>query len=61
MVGKGGEVDDATYDALARRFSPQEIVELTIIVGNYYATGLLTKALKVQVETDGRGAVRGRC
>jgi hypothetical protein len=32
-----------------------------MIVGNYVATGLLTKALKVQVETDGRGAVRGRC
>jgi alkylhydroperoxidase family enzyme len=61
VVGNRGDVDDATYGAFAKHFTPQEIVEITMIVGNYVATGLLTKALKVQVETDGRGAVRGRC
>jgi alkylhydroperoxidase family enzyme len=61
VVGNRGEVDDATYDAFAKNFTPQEIVEITMIVGNYVATGLLTKALKVQAETDGRASVRSRC
>jgi hypothetical protein len=30
-------------------------------VGSYYSTGLITKALKVEVETDGRLTVAGKC
>ena len=30
-------------------------------VSNYYGNGLLTKALKIQVETDGRVTVAGQC
>ena len=61
QMSRGGEVDDATYDALARRFSPQEIVEIASTVGSYYGNGLFTKALKIQPETDGRLTVAGKC
>ena len=32
----------------------EEIVEITYTVGSYYATGLVIKALRIEVETDGR-------
>jgi AhpD family alkylhydroperoxidase len=50
----GGDVDDATFAALTRHFTPQEIVEISVTATNYYGTGLLTRALKIEVETDGR-------
>lgn len=50
----GGDVDDATFAELARHFSPQEIIEVSVTATNYYGTGLLTRALKIEVETDGR-------
>ncbi len=61
QVAHGGEVDDATFAALAQHFSPQEIVEITMTVGNYYSTGLFTKALRIEVEQDGRLTVAGKC
>jgi alkylhydroperoxidase family enzyme len=61
LVEKGGDVDDATFAALAKHFNPQEIVEITLTVGNYYTTGIFTKALKLAPEADGRASVRGRC
>ena len=61
QMAHGGEVDDPTFAALAGHFTPQEIVEITFTVGNYYSTGLFTKALKIQVETDGRLTVPGKC
>ena len=57
----GGDVDDPTFAALQKNFNSQQIVELTKTIGNYYATGLLTKALRIQVETDGRETVAGKC
>ncbi len=57
----GGEVDDATYAAFAKQFSPQEIVELTITIITYYGTGQLTKALKVKVETNGARSAPPKC
>ncbi len=57
----GGDVDDATFDAFAKFFTPQEIVELTVTVGNYYGNGLLTRALRVKLETDGRVTNQGKC
>jgi len=61
QVAHGGDVDDATFAALSRHFSPQEIVEITATVGSYYSTGLFTKALRVEVEQDGRLTVAGEC
>jgi alkylhydroperoxidase family enzyme len=60
-MAHGGDVDDTTYAALARHFSPQEIVEITYTVGSYYANGLLTKALRIETERDGRLTVAGKC
>jgi 4-carboxymuconolactone decarboxylase len=50
----GGDVDDATFAALAKHFTPQEIIEISVTANNYYGTGLLTRALRIEVETDGR-------
>ncbi len=61
QVAHGGEVDDATFATLAQHFSPQEIVEITYTVGSYYSTGLFTKALRVEIERDGRLTVAGKC
>jgi alkylhydroperoxidase family enzyme len=57
----GGDVDDPTFAALQKNFNTQQIVELTYTIGSYYANGLLTKALRIQVETDGRETVAGKC
>jgi len=61
QMAHGGNVDDPTFAELQKYFSPKEIVELTYTVGNYYANVLLTKALRIQVETDGRETVAGKC
>jgi alkylhydroperoxidase family enzyme len=53
-VAGGGEVDELTWRVFARHFTPGEIVELTVMIGNYYGTGLVTRALKIEVEDDGR-------
>src|SRR5215475_3409384 len=60
-MAHGGDVDEATFAALSAQFSPQEIVEITYTVGSYYANGLLTKALRIEIETDGRRTVAGTC
>ncbi len=57
----GGNVDDATFDKFASLFSPREIVEISVTVSNYFGNGLLTKALKVKPETDGRVTYPGKC
>jgi 4-carboxymuconolactone decarboxylase len=57
----GGDVDDATFAALQKFFAPREIVEITYTIGSYYANGLLTKALRIEVENDGRETVAGKC
>lgn len=60
-MAHGGDVDDPSFAALQKFFTPQEIVEITYTIGNYYANGLLTKALRIEVETDGRETVAGKC
>ena len=50
----GGDVDDATFAALAKHFTPQEIIEISVTATNYYGTGLLTRALRIEIERDGR-------
>jgi alkylhydroperoxidase family enzyme len=61
QMAHGGNVDDPTFAELSRLFTPQQIVEISYTIGTYYSTGLLTKALKIQPETDGRLTVAGRC
>jgi hypothetical protein len=57
----GGNVDDPTFADLSRFFTPQQIVEMSYTIGTYYSTGLLTKALKIQLESDGRLTPPGEC
>ena len=54
-------VDDATFNTFAGYFTPQEIVEITMIVGSYAGTAMLTNALGLKMETDGREAAIGKC
>jgi 4-carboxymuconolactone decarboxylase len=61
QMSHGGDVDDPTFAALQKYFTPEEIVELTYTVGSYYSNGLLTKALRIEPETDGRETVAGKC
>ena len=61
QMAHGGDVDDPTFADLQKYFNPQEIVEITYTIGSYYANGLLTKALRIQTETDGRLTVAGKC
>ena len=56
-----GDVDDPTFAALQKFFDTQEIVEITITVDNYVGTALFTRALRIQVETDGRETAIGKC
>lgn len=56
-----GDVDDPTFAALRKFFDTQEIVEITITVDNYVGTALFTRALRIQVETDGRETAIGKC
>ena len=60
-MAHGGDVDDSTFATLEKYFDPQEIVEITYTVGSYYANALLTKALRIEPEHDGRETVPGKC
>lgn len=51
QVAGGGDVDDRVFAALEPWFTPCQIVELTILVAFYVATGLLLKSLKVKTES----------
>ncbi len=61
QMAHGGDVDDPTFASLQKYFTSEEIVELTYTVSSYYANGLLTKALRIEPETDGRETVAGKC
>jgi alkylhydroperoxidase family enzyme len=61
VVGRDGDVDDAVFAELSRLFSSREIVELTITATQYVTTHLLTKALAIKPESDGRRAAPDRC
>jgi len=56
-----GDVDDPTFAAFQKFFDTQEVVEITITIDNYVGTALFTRALRIQVETDGRETAIGKC
>ena len=47
---QSGEVDDATFAAMQRIFSPQEIVELTMTSGFYVGVVQFSRALRIQMD-----------
>jgi 4-carboxymuconolactone decarboxylase len=61
QMAHDGNVDDPTFAELSRSFTPQQIVEISYTVGTYYSTSLLTKALRIRQESDGRLTVPGEC
>jgi len=61
QMANGGNVDDRTFAEFSRFFTSQQIIEISYTVGNYYSTGLLTKALRIHPETDGLLTVPGEC
>ena len=52
-VARSIPVDDETFALLQRNFSAREIVELTMLVGQYVATAMFIKTLGVPDETTG--------
>ena len=54
-------VDEPTFAALARHFSPKEIVELTITASYYVNAVLVTRALGVRVDGGAGQGTYGRC
>jgi len=60
-MANGGEVKDTTFETFSKFFSPKQIVEISVTVSSYYGNGLLTKALKIKSETDGRVTFPGKC
>ena len=60
-VAAGKGVEDKTFETLSGFFNPQEIIEVTVTTGSYYSTALLTKALRVKIEDDGRAPAPGSC
>jgi hypothetical protein len=60
-MAQGGDVKDATFETFSKFFTPKQIVEISVTVSSYYGNGLLTKALKIKPETDGRVTYPGKC
>jgi AhpD family alkylhydroperoxidase len=60
LCGRKGEVDDPTFAAFARHFTPEEIVELTQCSTSYYGNGLYIKALGIERDAPDRKAAPGK-
>jgi alkylhydroperoxidase family enzyme len=54
-------VDDATFAALHKHFSDQEIVELTVTAAFYGAVSQITRALDVKLEANAGQTAYGAC
>jgi len=55
-----GDVDDATFAAMEKHFSPQEIVELTMCATSYYGGGIFMKAMRIQIDDPHKVAAPGK-
>ncbi|MGE3245604.1 MAG: carboxymuconolactone decarboxylase family protein [Beijerinckiaceae bacterium] len=60
LCGNKGNVADATFDALASHFTPQEIYELTICATTYYAGGMEKNALRIVMDPEHRKPAPGK-
>jgi alkylhydroperoxidase family enzyme len=52
QAAASGEVDDGVFQALRQAFSPQEIVELTALVGWYVGNSRFVRALRIVSEDE---------
>ena len=55
-----GNVDDATFERLARHFSSQEIVEIAQASTSYYANGMFVKAMRIEIDQPHVKAAEGK-
>jgi 4-carboxymuconolactone decarboxylase len=60
MTLQKGVVAEATFQELARHFSPGEIIELSYNATSYYASGLFMKALAIEPDEEGKVAAPGK-
>jgi alkylhydroperoxidase family enzyme len=60
-MAQGGDVKDSTFETFSKFFTPKQIIEISVTVSSYYGNGLLTKALRIKPETDGRVTYPGKC
>ena len=60
MASQGG-VDDATFEAMKKHFSAQEIVELTVTAAFYTAASQVTRSLAVKLEPNAGKTAYGKC
>ncbi len=60
MTLNKGVVSDASFEALAVHFSPQEIIELAYNSTSYYASGLFMKALAIEPDAPHKKAAPGK-
>ncbi len=51
MLADKGHVDDATFNELARHFSPREIVEIAYNAVIYVANALIVNSLRIELDT----------
>lgn len=56
----GGNVSDATYEALAAHVSPQEIVEVCYATTSYYANAMFVRAIRLEVDPPHRHTAMGK-
>lgn len=54
-------VDDATFAAMRKHFSPREIVELSVTAGFYTGAALATRALGIKLEPNAGSTAYGKC
>ncbi len=54
-------VSDAVFAAMAKHFSPQEIVELTVTAGFYTAASQVTRSLGIKLEQNAGQTAYGKC
>ena len=59
MCAHKGKVGEATFAELARHFSPQEIVELTMCATAYYGAGMYMRALELAPDAEDRKPAPG--
>ena len=55
-----GEISDATFSAMEKHFSAQEIVEILYNSTTYYGNGLFMKALRIVKDEPHKKAAPGK-
>lgn len=60
MTLQKGAVTEATFQELARHFSPQDIIEIAYNATSYYASGLFMKALAIEPDAPHKKAAPGK-